>query len=1050
MTRGFKTALLCATGLTMAFAGSAQAQTSPSKNQEKTSGSAQSTDSVDQKAVEDEDENAIVVTGFRASLEQGLNIKKESIAVVDSIVAEDIGKFPTQNIAEALQRLPGVEMVRNDETNEGNRIQLRGLGPEFTLTTFNNAPVRTTSSGNVGSSTRDFNYDVFSSELFARADVYKTPLAELEEGGVAGVVNLRTPRPFDRVGRRISYSLQGTYNDQSRITTPRGHIAFTDTFGDFGIAFGLAKSGNRTLRSGFESTGMFFNEQANIDFNTSGSFDRNYDPANPLYNQSNPIYNPNLTTGANAPTINRNLFRTPGTTTPAPGGSNGIDTFRLDFGNPAANLNGYSIAELRNALVPRVLRTVGTENQRDRFGANFSVQFKNDWANISFDGLFANVDDSYERQILGFAVRGSTRYALQGGAPNVVIDSSTALPAWVPLMPTIDENGLLGGKFGNVSVANASTYRNADTDFYNLTLNGEFKLTDRLTVTAQIGKTESTAQAYAHTVIVNSLDRLTTIDYNISDPFNATLTSSRDVADPTLYRQIQLSGNYRNEIDVQQNARFIADYAYELGGISGNIRVGGSIVESTKESNLHQYGNAINAANTANPLNNIVLPPSLGGLTFGASTPANRIAYFQSILTPVDLSGFGKTAGGNAPTEWVHISRDTLDNLLNADEAARNSPFQAPSYFLSRETVKAAFAQIGFATGEPDNLLRGNVGIRYVNTSTGIDNFAARTVAGVTTQIPTFTKGGYENWLPSASLAYNLTEKLLFRALYNKTLTRSSINLIARPLNIPNAGQEFIQRGNPDLRPQLADSFDLIGEWYFDRGGILSIGGFLKKIKDRPVAQSSQIPFSELGLDPSLFIQPVSVNGVIAPDRLFTVETSVNLEKYEIKGLEIAYQQAFRFLPKPFDGLGMIGSFTYIQTADVPWRSTSGKLYNLNILPKYTASGTVYYEKGPLSVRLSGTYRDENFSGGTNPTALQQNNGIDTQIWNAPRTYFDASIGYKLFKWLEFRIDAQNLTNTRSYQFARQLDGKFGDEKVRVDNAFEPGRTISFGIRGSF
>jgi iron complex outermembrane recepter protein len=1050
MKLALKSALLCASGLGLLAPAGVSAQTAPGSAASQPKPSTQQVEASPESA--DEQAGDIVVTGFRASLEKGLDIKKKEIAIVDSIVAEDIGKFPTQNIAEALQRLPGVELVRNEEANEGNRIQLRGLGTEFTLTTFNNAPVRTTSSGNIGSATRDFNFDIFPSELFARADVYKSPLAEFEEGGVAGIVNLRTPRPFDNPKRRIGYALQATYNDQSRVTTPRGSLTFSDTFGDVGISFGLAKSGNTTLRSGFESTGFFFNEQANIDFNPSAAFDRNFDPNDPTYNQLNPRYNPNNLpqTAANGlgpqPTANRALFRTPGTVTPAPGGSVGLDTFRLDFGNPAANLNGLTIAQLRQALVPRLLRSTGTENDRDRFGANGSIQLKNDVMDISFDVLVANVKDSFQRQILGFAPRGSTRYALQNGVPNILAGNSTALPAFVPLLPTIDENGILGGRFGNVSVQNASTYRNAETKFYNGTINAQFKLTDRLGISTQIGKTKSTAKAFAQTSVLNSLNQLTTIDYNISDPFNATLTSTRDVSDPGLYEQVQLSGNFRDEVDTQKNFRLLLDYKYDIGGFTGVVKIGGSYVKSRKVSNLRQYGNAQNATNTDNPLNNVLLPANLGGLSFGASTAANRLAYLRTILTPVDLSGFGKTAGGRAPTNFLHISRDFLDNTLNADEAARVSARQFPSFFDSTESISAAFAQATFETGEPDNLLRGYVGLRYVDTKTDIDNF--RSIAGV--QTPLNTKGGYDNWLPSVALSYNLTEKLLFRATYNKTLSRSSINLIARPLNIPNPGAEFVQRGNPDLRPQVADSYDLIAEWYFARGGVVSLGGFQKDIKDRPIVRSEQVAFGDLGLDPALFISPINTGNGIDPARLFTVETSVNLEKYTIRGVEAAYQQAFRFLPKPFDGLGLIGSFTLIDTAALPFRRLSGQLVPLDIIPKYTASGTIYYEKGPISIRGSGTYRSENFTGGTNPAALNQNNGIDTAIFNAARTFFDASAGYKFRKWLEFRVEVQNITNSRSFQFARQLDGRFGDEKSRVDNAFEPGRTFSFGIRGTF
>lgn len=98
----------------------------------------------------------IVVTGVRASLAKSLDLKREAIGTRDSIVAEDIGKFPEQNIADALARLPGIEVLKDPATNEGQRIQMRGLPSEYTVTLFNGAPVRATSSGNIGSATRDF------------------------------------------------------------------------------------------------------------------------------------------------------------------------------------------------------------------------------------------------------------------------------------------------------------------------------------------------------------------------------------------------------------------------------------------------------------------------------------------------------------------------------------------------------------------------------------------------------------------------------------------------------------------------------------------------------------------------------------------------------------------------------------------------------------------------------------------------------------------------------------------------------------------------------
>src|SRR5687767_2641866 len=199
----------------------------------------------------------VVVTSFRESLAAGIELKREAVGVRDSIVAEDIGKFPEQNVAESLQRIPGVFLSRDGASNEGQRISIRGLGSEYSVTTINGAPVRTTSSQNVGTSTRDFNFDVFPSELFGRVDVYKTPQASLEEGGIAGNVDLQTPRPFDSSERVIRYGGAYNYNSQSEEWTPRGSLLVSDTWGNFGALLGVAYAKNINERSGFQSTGSY-------------------------------------------------------------------------------------------------------------------------------------------------------------------------------------------------------------------------------------------------------------------------------------------------------------------------------------------------------------------------------------------------------------------------------------------------------------------------------------------------------------------------------------------------------------------------------------------------------------------------------------------------------------------------------------------------------------------------------------------------------------------------------------------------------------------------
>ncbi|EEF23875.1 conserved hypothetical protein, partial [Ricinus communis] len=208
----------------------------------------------------------VVVTGFRSSLQKALNLKQQAIGVRDSIVAEDIGKFPEANVAESLQRVPGVILNRDESSGEGQRISIRGLPTEYSVTTLNGAPVNTTSTSTIGSAARGFNYDVFASELFGRVDFYKSPLAELTEGGLGGVVDLQTPRPFDNPKRTIRYGLTDTYNTTSKHNDPNGFVLYSNTWDNLGFLIGASHSGNVNTRSGFEATGGY-----NSSFNGSQS-----------------------------------------------------------------------------------------------------------------------------------------------------------------------------------------------------------------------------------------------------------------------------------------------------------------------------------------------------------------------------------------------------------------------------------------------------------------------------------------------------------------------------------------------------------------------------------------------------------------------------------------------------------------------------------------------------------------------------------------------------------------------------------------------------------
>ncbi|WP_169053479.1 TonB-dependent receptor [Alteraurantiacibacter aquimixticola] len=198
----------------------------------------------------------IVVTGYKDSLNRAEEIKKETTGTRETILAEDIAAFPEHNLADALQRIPGITITR--EAGEGRQIQLRGLGPDFTQVTLNGMEALATTSSAMDSRgsvsrTRGFDYNIFASELFNRVDVYKTYSAELDEGGLAGTVALTTARPFDYDGFQAAFSAQGVANDNVDTIGKRFAALISNNWGDFGLLASVAYSRRDVSETGYDT-----------------------------------------------------------------------------------------------------------------------------------------------------------------------------------------------------------------------------------------------------------------------------------------------------------------------------------------------------------------------------------------------------------------------------------------------------------------------------------------------------------------------------------------------------------------------------------------------------------------------------------------------------------------------------------------------------------------------------------------------------------------------------------------------------------------------------
>lgn len=195
-----------------------------------------------------------VVGSYRASVEKALDIKRSEKGVVDAVVAQDIGKFPDLNLAESLQRIPGVVITR--DAGEGRNITVRGLGPQFTRVRLNGLEAMSSvgsSDGQGGANrSRSFDFNVFASDLFSQLIARKTASADVEEGSLGATVDLRTARPFDFDGFTATANLQGSFNDAAKTTSPRfaGLIANSWADGKVGALLSVAYSERKAVEEG--------------------------------------------------------------------------------------------------------------------------------------------------------------------------------------------------------------------------------------------------------------------------------------------------------------------------------------------------------------------------------------------------------------------------------------------------------------------------------------------------------------------------------------------------------------------------------------------------------------------------------------------------------------------------------------------------------------------------------------------------------------------------------------------------------------------------------
>ncbi len=350
----------------------------------------------------------VIVTGFRSSLQRALNQKRTSNSMIDVIEAEEVGKFPESNLAEALQRLPGISIER--ENGEGRTITVRGLGGDFVRTRMNGIETVASSGNNEGQTsinrTRGFDYNVFASELFNRLRVRKSSEASVDEGSLGATVDIDTGRPLEFGGRRMMLSVQDNYfaNDESH--NPRVAALISDSWFD--------------NRLGFLVSGAYQKRETGLSF-----FDRNPGQFEVLYRGSDlagPVRNGTGGTAApvcitsGAPVVNATTNRsplncfwgfaapTPTATSPAPSGLGrtafGIDSNSFMFGSdPAA----WALLERNLATtIPALTSLQQQDLEQERIGLTSTLEWApTDRTRVRVNALWAEFNVDNQSHILG-------------------------------------------------------------------------------------------------------------------------------------------------------------------------------------------------------------------------------------------------------------------------------------------------------------------------------------------------------------------------------------------------------------------------------------------------------------------------------------------------------------------------------------------------------------------------------------------------------------------------------------------------------------------------
>lgn len=1009
-----------------------------------------------------------VVGTYRASLEKALEAKRFSTEQVDAIMAEDIGKFPDQNLAESMQRLAGVSIDR--EGGEGQKISIRGLGSDFTRVRLNGLEALSTAgSGTSGvNRSRGFDFNTFASELFSQVKVNKTQSAQMDEGSLGSTVDLRGSRPFDFDGFRASASAQLSHGELPGETNPRLSGLISNSWDDdrFGALLSASYSKRTVYEEGYNPVRW---EHGNLNNSNQSSANNNgtygfcspvgYNPQTPR----NPL--PNETPAGTGSQTNQD--RNNGW------GSYGIDATHCGNGierpaNTPENIAAYETAT--NAWIPRYPRYIRTASEIERLGLTAALQWKlADRTLLTFDAMYSKLSKDQREDSLGANLHRTAQY---GGKTQIAVREAQV----------DDMNRLTYGVFDNVDFRTESTNIQESTKFQQYSLSLEHAFTDRLRMDAQIGHSSSDYARPVFSLVSFDNQNLDGFVLDLREGDIPKMTFPFNLTDPSAWSwlgygsvPVNSTGTARgtNISEVRLNPSFV-DNAFDTAKVDFQfninptfaLRAGGSYKSYDMRSEEYRH------------------------ISYGRLAQALPAGITVADLSTM-LSGFGKNLSG-APSGWLIPDfgkvAELLDIYCNCNSGAQGGDYRLASVghygasnnnFEVNEKSMGAYLQLDFNTDLWDRAFRGNIGVRFVrtditasgwapcNASNSANNSAnceaffgvasATAAAGDRYLIRSVVEHKYNDVLPSLNLAWDVAENVVLRFGAAKTMARPALLYLSPGVSggptafVDDDRTYSINLGNPKLDPFRSTNYDFSAEWYFQEGGLLSAALFYKDIES--YIQRTRLISTWADMGYSLDLLPAGFTA----DTLFNVQSYYNTPGGPLKGYELTYQQPFTFLPGLWRNFGVQLNYTHVDSSIKYMFSTSANS-NTSVVTKITENqlvnlspnsynATVYYDDGKFSARISSSYRDGYIS-----EVLSQSNVWDldgNQLATADVTgknsvrNVDFNMSYRFTKKLTATFEAVNLLDTP--------DSRYVDSNLQLADRYTvSGRQYTLGVRYKF